>query len=235
MQTITQDLAIQGSQASGTVTVPAGEDRTFAVQAKDSQGTVLATGSTTRDLEPGSSPAIQIELVITIGLTVDLVYDDGDPHGGYYWTSWGSAFGVEMTSPQYPATVQEISYYIRTIQGNGSGDGSFTAYVVDLEGQSGTLLTPPIPVTPSATGWVAVDVSSYNVQVQEDFVVAMFYDGVNTPSLGYDQEDNGRARDCYYSSQQDEYIWLDWEETYFIRASVTLPTGETVELGQVRD
>ena len=106
---------------------------------------------------------------------------------------------------------------------------------VDLEGQSGTALTPPIPVTPSATGWVVIDVSSYHVQVYEDFVVAMFYDGVNTPSLGYDQEDNGRARDCYYSTQQDEYIWYDWEETYFIRASVALPTGQTVQLGQVPD
>jgi hypothetical protein len=63
MQTMTRDLSIAGNQATGTLTVPAGENRTFSVVAADAQGATLATGSRTVDLQAGSSPTVSIDLV----------------------------------------------------------------------------------------------------------------------------------------------------------------------------
>lgn len=64
MDAVTGNLSVSGNQATGTVRVPAGENRTFTVEAKDSENQVLATGSTTRDLEAGSSPTITVTLSI---------------------------------------------------------------------------------------------------------------------------------------------------------------------------
>ncbi len=224
MTTMTRNLTIQGNQATGTLTVPAGEDRRFSVEAKDADGGVLATGSRTVDLEAGSSPTITIDLLILI--SVDLIYDDGAPSQSYYWALAGSGFGVRMTAPQYPATVTTMSYYLTSLQAGGSGNGSFTAYVFDYDGEpSATPLSPGIPVTPATTGWVDVDASGYSIEVQRDFVVAMICDGVNTPALGSDRADNGRAWDYYVTTG-----WEAWPETYFIRATVTVSPGETFVL-----
>jgi hypothetical protein len=87
-----------------------------------------------------------------------------------------------------------------------------------------------VPVTPSSTGWVDVDVSGLDLMVENDFVVAMIYDGVNTPSLGYDGADNGRAWDYMYDADFDIYDWAEWGETYFVRSTVELSTGQIVTL-----
>jgi minor extracellular serine protease Vpr len=155
------------------------------------------------------------------GDVVDLIYDDGDPYSGYYWSSAGSGSGVRMTPPQYPATILRLSYYITSLDAGGTGgNGSFSARVYDFTGNPGSQLLSA-NVTPPATGWVQVDVSSQNVSVTREFVAAMIYDGVNTPAYGYDQSDNGRGWD--YSGG-----WSQWPETYFMRA--TVQTGTAVEL-----
>jgi hypothetical protein len=64
MDAVTGNLSISGNQATGTVRVPAGESRTFMVEAKDADGEVLAEGNTTRDLEAGSSPTVTVTLSI---------------------------------------------------------------------------------------------------------------------------------------------------------------------------
>jgi hypothetical protein len=224
MNAITRNMNVQGRQATLTLSVPAGEDRTFTVSAKDAQGTVLATGANTVDLEAGSSPTITIPLDITT--LVELAYDDGDPSGGYYWPGSGYAFGVHMTSPQYPAKILTLSYYIRSLQAGGSGDGSFTACVFDFDGAPGSPLSAAITVSPAATGWVDVDVSGYNIQVQRDFLVAMVYDGTNTPSLGYDPVDNFRSWDGSFDDTSGLWFWITWGETYFIRATVAFSAGD---------
>ena len=228
MDTVTKTLTISGNQATGTVRVPAGEDRTFTVEAKDSNSEVLATGSTTRDLEEGTSPTITIALSIIT--EVELVYDDGEPSSGYYWNTYGNGFGVQMSAPAYPAKVVRLSYYISGLAGSGSGNGSFTAYVIDYDGWPEVPLTTGIPVTPSTTGWIDVDISSQNLIVSRDFVVAMIYDGVNTPSLGYDETDNGRAWDYMYDFDFDIYYWAEWGQTYFMRATVELSSGQAVTI-----
>jgi hypothetical protein len=228
MDTVTRNLSIDGNQATGTVRVPAGENRTFAVEAKDSSNEVLATGSATRDLEAGTSPTVTISL--SIATEVELVYDDGEPSSGYYWTTYGNGFGVQMSSPGYPARVLTLSFYINGLAGNGSGNGSFTAYVLDFDDWPDMPLTEGIPVTPSTTGWLDIDISGLNLTVERDFVVAMIYDGVNTPSLGYDDVDNGRAWDYMYDSDFGIYYWAEWEQTYFIRAAVELSSGQMMSI-----
>jgi hypothetical protein len=228
MDTVTKNLSINGNQATGSVRVPAGESRTFTVEAKDSSNEVLATGSTTRDLEAGTSPTVTISL--SISTEVELIYDDGEPASGYYWNTYGNGFGVQMSAQAYPAKVIRLSYYLSGLAGSGSGNGSFTAYVIDYDGWPDVPLTTGIPVTPSSTGWIDVDVSSQNLTVSRDFVVAMIYDGVNTPSLGYDDVDNGRSWDYMYDFDFDIYYWAEWGQTYFIRATVELSSGEVVTI-----
>ncbi len=156
------------------------------------------------------------------GEIVDLIYDDGDPASGYTWGSAGTGSGARMTPPQYPAKILKLSYYITSLDATGTGgNGSFSAKAYDFTGSPGSQLLS-VDVTPAATGWVQVDVSSQNVNVNREFVAAMIYDGVNTPGFGYDEQDNGRAWDLW------SWGWEAWNETYFMRA--TVQTGTAVEL-----
>ncbi len=151
---------------------------------------------------------------------IDLIYDDGTPDaGGYYWSGAGYGSGVRMTPPQYPAKVLRLSYYINTVDYLGLGDGSFTATVYDFTDAPGSELLS-VPVTPTTTGWFDVDVSGYNLTVQQEFLSAMIYDGASTPTFGFDTANNGRGWDYYVDSG-----WEFWPETYFMRATVQIPTA----------
>lgn len=149
------------------------------------------------------------------GQTVELIYDDGTPSSGYYWPSAGQGSGVRMTPPQYPATIKKLKYYINSV----AGGGSFSARTYDTV--TGNQITNPQTVTATGTGWFEVDVSSQNKQVNAEFIVAMFYDGVNTPTFGYDQANNDRAWDF------DGTNWSPWNETYFMRSIVQV--GSAIE------
>jgi|GEM_PF-3472673 len=154
------------------------------------------------------------------GETVELIYDDGTPYSGYYWPGNGQGSGVTMTPPQYPATINTLRYYINSLDGAGTGgNGSFYARVYDTV--TGNQISNQVTATPTGTGWFDVDISGQGVEVNAEFIVGMFYDGVNTPSYGYDQVDNGRAWDF------DGTNWGSWTETYFMRSIVT--TGLSVE------
>ncbi len=158
------------------------------------------------------------------GETVELIYDDGDPYSGYYWNGAGNGSGVTMTPPQYPATIEKLRYYITNLAAGGSGNGTFSARVFDTG--TGNEITTPVTVTPAGTGWFDVDVSSQNVEVNREFIVAMIYDGINTPAFGYDPVDNQRSWD-YVNGE-----WSPWNETYFMRAIVSTGVGveEEIEL-----
>jgi hypothetical protein len=87
MDAVTKSLTISGNQATGTVRVPAGENRTFTVEAKDANNEVLATGNTTRDLEAGTSPTVTVTLNIP---SHDIVGFWGHPYDGgtEYFQFW---------------------------------------------------------------------------------------------------------------------------------------------------
>jgi subtilisin family serine protease len=158
------------------------------------------------------------------GQTVELIYDDGTPSSGYYWPSAGQGSGVQMTPPQFPATIKKLKYYINSLSGAGGGNGSFSARTYDTV--TGNQITNAVTATPTGTGWFEVDVSAQNKQVTAEFLVCMFYDGVNTPTYGYDSADNGRAWDFNGTT------WDTWNETYFMRTIVSTgsPVDEDIEL-----
>jgi minor extracellular serine protease Vpr len=157
------------------------------------------------------------------GETVELIYDDGTPTSGYYWSCDGCASGVEVSPPSFPATIVKLKYYIMNLAAGGTGNGTFQAFAIDKNAMD---LTTSVTVTPTATGWFEVDVSSQSIDVTDDFIVVMMYDGYNTPSYGYDPVDNGRAWDY------DGTGWAPWNETYFMRAIVStgLATEDEIEL-----
>jgi len=63
-----------------------------------------------------------------------------------------------------------------------------TTFRVHIYGSDGTteLLIPSLVVTPSATGWFDVDLTAYNIIISADFYVAMEFQTVNQPRIGYD-------------------------------------------------
>ena len=56
------DLPIANSVAAGTITLPAGSNRTIALSAYDAQGVETHSGSVTLSIQPGSNPAISLVL-----------------------------------------------------------------------------------------------------------------------------------------------------------------------------
>lgn len=159
----------------------------------------------------------------TGGRETELVYDDGEPTSGYFWSEANCGSAVRFTPTEEGATLRRAKYYIAELQGDGSGDGSFYVHVyADENGQPGDSLLIPFKVTPPSTGWFEVDLSAYNISVSGDFYIGIFYDGINTPCFGYDEVNNGRTWD--YSAVG----WEEWNETYFIRAIIS-QTGIGVE------
>ena len=51
--------------------------------------------------------------------------------------------------------------------------------------------------------------------------MGLIYDGVNQPTYGYDPDNNGRAWDKTAGS------WSQWNETYFMRATIQTTTSVT--------
>ncbi|RLJ01815.1 MAG: hypothetical protein DRP11_03845, partial [Candidatus Aenigmatarchaeota archaeon] len=127
---------------------------------------------------------------VPIAEPTELVYDDGEPTGGYYYEVEGTGSAVRMSSPFTPATVVGVCYYI------ANAEGSFIVRLFDdQDGMPGADLMTPLKVTPTDTGWLDVDLSSYNITVDGDFYVAFMCGAVGTPSFGFNPEDNGRAWD----------------------------------------
>ena len=59
---LTFNIPIAGGVASGTITVPAGSDRTVALRAYDDGGIRTHTGGVTIDIQPGANPNVSITL-----------------------------------------------------------------------------------------------------------------------------------------------------------------------------
>jgi hypothetical protein len=201
MNSMTRDLTIQGNQATGTLTVPAGQDRAFSVQARDAQGTVLASGSRTIDLEPGSSPTVSIALDIP----TELYYDDGTPDYAESLADW-DALGVEF-SVSGTATVTTAKLYLWE-------PGNFLLVVADDPPPTwgGTQV---FTVEPTSSGWLTLDLSQYSVSVSGEFFVGfVWYD--QEPSLGWDQQDCG----CAWGLPIGASEWQSLGGTPFIRVVI---------------
>jgi hypothetical protein len=148
----------------------------------------------------------------------ELIYDDGTPSNAYVWAN-GARMASRLT-PSWPCKILEIKFYHVT-------PGLFRPGIYSWTGsQPGSLLLE-FDYTSTSSGWVSIDVSSYNIQVSGDFVVS---NGLlnNTVSLGSDPFNNGRAWDWNGIS------WSPWPETYFIRAVVQeLTSGQVVTISNM--
>jgi hypothetical protein len=154
---------------------------------------------------------------------IPLSLDDGEPAGGRYSDAAGEVLGANFRAPTYPMKLEEVSFFLNSIDGAGTGgDGSFYVWLADYYGTK----TDPFKVTPSgmhapdaagAGSWFAVDLSDKDIPLEADFFVGVGYDGVNTPVLGIDSTDDSRT-----------FLWDDstgtWEAlplTAFIRAKAS--------------
>jgi hypothetical protein len=137
MSAITRNMNVQGQQATLTLSVPAGDDRVFAVTAKDAGNNVLATGvSDPVDLVAGDSRSVTIPLQVTGSIIGSWRYD----FDSYtYWIFTFEAGGVykeylyyygdeytwvgtyQISGNQVTTTVEGDSYtYLYEIGGGGN-------------------------------------------------------------------------------------------------------------------
>ena len=63
------NIGIAGGVAAGTITIPAGADRTITIRAYDAGGIQTHSGSVTLNIQPGPNPSIAIQLTPLAGDT----------------------------------------------------------------------------------------------------------------------------------------------------------------------
>jgi hypothetical protein len=130
--------------------------------------------------------------------------------------------------PSVPAQLRKIWLNLQDLDAAGlGGDGTFYLYAEDFYGY---LLSDTIRMlTPPDTGWLYLDLEPENIFVYGDFMVAIMYDGFNTPGIGYDDTKSFGNNLFFSEDYPDGYI--EDPGTYFIRAEIeyfvsNTPTGE---------
>jgi photosystem II stability/assembly factor-like uncharacterized protein len=158
--------------------------------------------------------------------TANLTYDDGSPTSGYYWNNSGQGSANRMTPTLTNATLTQMEIYITGVQ---TGNATYKPIVLGNNGGApgSDLATLNFKTASSYPGWDATSLSSYGIAVNGDFFVGLKYDGVNKPTFGYDQANNGRAWDF------DGSTWASWSETYFMRATIQTVTSVAEITNQV--
>lgn len=124
----------------------------------------------------------------------ELFYDDGTAETGSSSFA-GSMLGVKFSLPAgwSAAKLLTARYYIY------GAPNTFRVhiYLPALFSLPLTDLIPPLDVTPSATGWFSVDLSSYGLVVSEDFYIALEFLVDGQPFLGHDTS-SPNAGHSYY-------------------------------------
>lgn len=146
-----------------------------------------------------------------------LAYDFGDPQLYIWGTALGDAAACMYQLPSVPARLNKLWFNFQTLDaGELGGDGTFYLYATDYYG---SLLPDTLrELTPLDTGWVYVDLEPENIYLYGDFIVAVLYDGFNTPGIGYDTTKSFGNNLFFSSDYVDGYI--EDPGTYFIRAEV---------------
>lgn len=125
----------------------------------------------------------------------------------YLWT--GEMVAVRFT-PWLVGTLKKGSFYIYDL---GSGDPTFNVHVLDADMND---VITPFAQTPSSTGWLEVDLSTYNINVRGDFYIGMELLNDFYPKLGVDRTNPDKR-----SFEWNGTRWRreDYED-YMIRAVV---------------
>ncbi|MBN1151061.1 lamin tail domain-containing protein [candidate division WOR-3 bacterium] len=167
---------------------------------------------------------------LPLGDTIEVYYDSSAATGYYYWGGVGEGSAMRLTAPAQrgPFRLIGAKYYL---QDATTGSNIFDCKVFNWAGTEPGMeeftqnVTFPLLGSPQ---WYTVDVSAQylNVDAGEDFVVGIFYDGVNQPTWGFYAQTNNRAWDYDGSS------WSQWSsEIYCIRALLADLNGVVEEIG----
>ena len=146
-----------------------------------------------------------------------LAYDFGDPSDYIWGTTLGDAAACMYTLPSVPARLNKIWLNLQDLDAGGlGGDGTFYLYTADYYG---SLLADTIrQLTPQDTGWLYLDLEPENIYIYGDFLVAILYDGFNTPGIGYDNTKSFGNNLFFSEDYPDGY--MEDPGTYFIRAEI---------------
>lgn len=146
-----------------------------------------------------------------------LAYDFGDPQNYIWGTTLGDAAACMYSLPSVPARLNKIWLNLQDLDAGGlGGDGTFYLYAADYYGN---LLSDTIrQLTPPDTGWLYLDIEAENIFVYGDFMVAIVYDGFNTPAIGYD-DNLSFGNNLFFSIDYPEG-YIEDPGTYFIRAEI---------------
>ncbi len=160
--------------------------------------------------------------------TTELKYDDGNPFSHFYWSVSDVASGVRMTIPAAKATYKLVGFSVHLGQ-IFAGNNDYVIYICPMSGSTpaDTCIAYYEFTSGTENDWNKYYITSSDITFNggEDFVIAMGWDGINQPSLGFDTTSNGRSWD--YAKGQ----WTHYTNTYFIRAWVANQvTGEVIEL-----
>ena len=107
---------------------------------------------------------------------MQLSSDDGVPDSSLFSAEAGDVIGKQFHAPQYPMHLDEISFYLESVDGaGGGGDGSFYVWLADYFGT----IVEPFNVTPQLKlmqksaqtgGWFKVALKDSSIIVQSDFL-----------------------------------------------------------------
>ena len=166
---------------------------------------------------PYSNQAVAIPGVV-VSTADTLIYDDGASVGGYTMSA-GDQFAIRLT-PDAPCQILALQYYV-------IGSGMFQPNVYTWTGSRvGSPMTPGFlyTVETPTSGWIEVDVSSYELYANGDFVVSF---GFVSDDIGLAVDTTGGGGRCWdYYHEYDMWVETDW--MYFIRAVVRyVDTTET--------
>jgi hypothetical protein len=142
------------------------------------------------------------------GSTAELAYDDGEADLNQSH-SLGNGFAVRFTAPTTSTQVVRARFYLIA----ATGTHPIEVHVWDAIHND---IIVPIQVTPPAgDAWYDVDLSSYNLPVNDEFYVGFLYAGTEShfdPSLGVDTSaPDGRSY---------EVPWMGTTSDYMIRVVV---------------
>lgn len=146
----------------------------------------------------------------------ELAYDDGTAESAAS-PLVGGLVAVRFSLPTgwSAAKLLTARYYIEF------GPSIFRVHVYGSTWTTELCCTPPLDVTPSATGWFDVDLTAYNIVVSGDFHIAAEWLATGIPGIGADSSSFPAWRSYYKNPGGD---WTGgWGINLMIRADVDQP------------
>ena len=115
----------------------------------------------------------------------ELKYDDGVANLTWTFGSNGRFFTTQF-SPDSPVLLERARFYIAdTTQG---ATFLFSIYL-ESNGEPGYPLVDQVPKRVDRLGWNEIDLSEYDIQVQEDFYLSIEYDLESELSIGAEDQE----------------------------------------------